>query len=483
MSKIEFQNGSIIETVESSGESVRGKVRGYAWTDEKETRFEGGIIMNSVIQIVKELEETSSTNSKQDILKREAGNELFTKVLYCTFSDHLMYGFSEKKLRELLSQGNIVKELRGLIGDDMNESKTWSDVFEMLEELSVSNINSDLRDRTILFLLSQTEEIRELYIKMLTKDLRCSISAKGINKAIKGLIKVWDIQQAYSIDKVKLKKSEWIALSLKLNGIRSTLMNEEFKSRQNKPMNGLDHVLEDLKQLNVIDNFVIDGEMVRKNIDNVPDNENFRLTASILNSDSGDKSQIEYVVFDIVPKEEFVKGESKLGFKDRLDQLNRLKELIATLGLKNIRIAPTYYTGTDHSMIETLLTKVDSEGYEGLMCIRDMPYKAKRNNGILKCKVFKTCDIKIVGFEEGDGRLKGTLGAVVVQYKDNVVNVGSGYTDAERKDIWENKDTLLGRIVEVKFKEESMDKGTGLVSLQFPTFVCLRETGKEVSYN
>lgn len=427
--------------------------------------------MEEVLRIVKELEETSSTNSKLDILKRESTNELFKKILYYTYSDHLQYGFSEKKIRELLAEGSVIG------------GRTWSNVFEMLDDLSVSNINGILRDCAICFLSNQSEDIGELYIKILTKDLRCNISAKSINKAIKGLIKTWNIQQAYSITKIQPKKGEWIALSLKLNGIRSTLMNGEFRSRQNKVMNGLDHILEDLKQLNVIDKFVVDGEMVRKNFDKIPDNDNFRLTASILNSDKNDKSGIEYVVFDILPKEEFVNGESKLGFKDRLEQLNSLRDQIKELGLNNIRIAPTYYTGTDHSMINTLLTKVDTEGFEGLMCLRNTHYKTKRNSGILKCKVFKTCDIKIIGFEEGEGRLKGTLGAVVVRYKDNNVNVGSGYSDAQREDIWKNKDTLLGRIMEVRYKEETSDKTTGLLSLQFPTYVCIRFLGKEVSYN
>jgi DNA ligase-1 len=166
-----------------------------------------------------------------------------------------------------------------------------------------------------------------------------------------------------------------------------------------------------------------------------------------------------------------------------VELLNEVKTRIQELGLKNIEVAPTYYTGTDHSMIEPLLNKVDSEGYEGLMCLRNMPYKCKRNNGILKCKVFKTADLKIIGFEEGDGRLLGTLGAIIVSYKGNEVNVGSGYKDEEREYIWKNRDNLLGRIAEVKYKEESKDKTTGLVSLQFPTFVCIREEGKEESYN
>lgn len=427
--------------------------------------------MKDVLRIIKEIEEISSTNGKLDILRKESNNKLLKKVLYYTYSDNLQYGFSEKKLREMLTTNTL------------SNQDEWNSIFDMLDTLSTSNINDSLRSNVISFLLSQSEEIRELYIKILTKDLRCNISSKSINKAIKGLIKTWDIQQAYPIDKVKLKKNEWIALSLKLNGVRSSYLNNEFRSRQNKIMNGLEHILKDLKILDITNNYFVDGEMIRKNTDRISDNENFRLTTSILNSDDNDKSNIEFVIFDILPKEEFIKGKSELSFKDRLEQLNELNERIEELDLKNVRIAPTYYTGTDHSMIDTLLTKVDSEGYEGLMCIRDMPYKAKRNNGILKCKVFKTCDIEIIGFEEGDGRLKGTLGAIIAKYKNNKVNIGSGYTDNERKYIWENKDDLLGRIVEVKYKEESKDKTTGLVSLQFPTFICIREIGKEVSCN
>jgi len=41
---------------------------------------------------------------------------------------------------------------------------------------------------------------------------------------------------------------------------------------------------------------------------------------------------------------------------------------------------------------------------------------------------------------------------------------------------------MPGRVIEVKYKEESSDKKTGLLSLQFPIFVSLREEGKEESY-
>ena len=61
--------------------------------------------------------------------------------------------------------------------------------------------------------------------------------------------------------------------------------------------------------------------------------------------------------------------------------------------------------------------------------------------------------------------------------------MGSGFTDEERSYYWNNQDKIIGRVIEVKYKETTTDKKTGLESLQFPVYVGLRENGKEVSYN
>lgn len=94
-----------------------------------------------------------------------------------------------------------------------------------------------------------------------------------------------------------------------------------------------------------------------------------------------------------------------------------------------------------------------------------------------------TMDLKVIGVEEGTSRLAGTLGALVVQYKNNTVNVGSGYDDKIRQEIWDNRENMIGKIIEVKYKEVSKDKKTGLESLQFPVFVGIRNDKNEVSYD
>ena len=100
----------------------------------------------------------------------------------------------------------------------------------------------------------------------------------------------------------------------------------------------------------------------------------------------------------------------------------------------------------------------------------------------MKVKRFYTMDLPIVGVEEGTGRLEGTLGALILDYKGNHVRVGSGFTDDQRTAIWRDVDNTVGCLCEVKYKEISKDKNTWLESLQFPVFVRLRKDKTDISF-
>ena len=84
-------------------------------------------------------------------------------------------------------------------------------------------------------------------------------------------------------------------------------------------------------------------------------------------------------------------------------------------------------------------------------------------------------DLKVVGFQEGTNKYAGTLGALVCEYKYSTVDVGSGFSDALRDEIWANKDAWLGKIITVKYFEETYNSATGLPSLRFPVFIRVRE--------
>ena len=100
-----------------------------------------------------------------------------------------------------------------------------------------------------------------------------------------------------------------------------------------------------------------------------------------------------------------------------------------------------------------------SQGFEGAM-VKDVdaPYQqGKRSNGWLKVKAVDAEDCPVVSVHEGEGRLAGTMGHVVVENNGRLVRVGGGFTDEQRRTIWENRDTVIGSYLEVTFQSRTPD--------------------------
>lgn len=291
------------------------------------------------------------------------------------------------------------------------------------------------------------------------------------------------MQLGSSYDKLKLKPNERFYLSRKLNGNRCSFINGKLISRQGKEFTGLQHVIDNINNIPELQDMFIDGELIRKNTDNVSDGENFRIGTGIINSDDTSKSSIKFVIFDLFPAIELFNKQSKDDYSHRKKVLLKLKNSIKEKSLENIEIVEMVYEGTDKSEIDKWLDVAVQNDWEGLMLNKNSIYKCKRTTDLIKIKRFYTMDLKITDVEEGTGRLSGTLGALVVDFHDNKVNVGSGYNDKIRTEIWNNRDEMIGKIIEVKYKEISTDKKTGLNSLQFPVFVSVRNDKEDVSYD
>jgi DNA ligase-1 len=53
------------------------------------------------------------------------------------------------------------------------------------------------------------------------------------------------------------------------------------------------------------------------------------------------------------------------------------------------------------------------------------------------------------------------------------VNVGSGFSDVQREDFWQNRAKLVGMLAEIRADAVSKDS-EGNYSLRFPRFKCFR---------
>ena len=434
--------------------------------------WKGEMRLKEVIKLFKQIQETSSTNDKKAIIAANKDNELFKKCLVFLLDSNVTTGIAEKKYNSLEARtsdwvhNNISKEFCELL-DYIKQHNTGRDEDVIQCQAWSCGLDNDIKDFTR---------------GMITKSIKLGCDKKVVNSAIPNLIPTFDVQLGTSIEKVKLLGNEKIFISRKLNGTRTAFVGDKCMTRQGKEYKGLDHIISDLQKIVGTEMFV-DGELLYKNKEGLSDSEAFQKGTGIAMSKDNDKSELKLVIFDMFPLDEFWSGKSKEPYSNRKKHLIELGEKITELGTDNLEIVHMCYEGYDHSEIWKWLDYAERHDWEGVILNLDTPYECKRTKNLIKVKKFYTYDLEVIGVEEGTGRNKGTLGALVVKYKNNTVNVGSGFTDEERSYYWNNQDKIIGRVIEVKYKEITTDKKTGLESLQFPVYVGLRENGKEVSYN
>lgn len=288
-------------------------------------------------------------------------------------------------------------------------------------------------------------------------------------------MKKWNVQLAKTIDENHIQDGAWFTLTQKLNGIRGTFYKGAILGRNGTAYAGLEHIVQALEPFR---DYVFDGELTLADPGDLTDSEAFRAAAGLVRRKGGDKSNLALTIFDAVPVAEFEAGASKANYRKRREWLDEFARKLD--GVSCVRVLPVLYQGVNAAVIPALLSQMTREGKEGLIANLDTPYLCKRNPGILKIKQFYTMDLPIVRCERGTGKNADTLGALIVSYNGYEVGVGTGFTEDDRWEIWNDRDRLVGTLCEVKYKEISSNRHGG-ESLQFPSFVALRPDKREVS--
>lgn len=103
--------------------------------------------------------------------------------------------------------------------------------------------------------------------------------------------------------------------------------------------------------------------------------------------------------------------------------------------------------------------------------------QTKRSDAWLKMKPFIAVDLEIVGVEQGtsDGKFAHTMGNIICEGKDQGrrirVEVGSGFSEELRDEIWQARGKVLGRVVEIHADALTQNQQSdGEWSLRFPRF-------------
>lgn len=242
--------------------------------------------------------------------------------------------------------------------------------------------------------------------------------------------------------------------SPKLDGIRAVVRGGVVYSRSNKPIPNR-WVQDKLCHLEHFDGELIVGEPTSKSV--------YRDTTSHVMSHDKEDFDLRFYVFDHIETMQLeytgrakkIKGGGATVFKHEQRLLIGMDALLA---------------------YEEMCLEL---GYEGLI-LRDpnAPYKCGRSTVregyLLKLKRFMDAEAVVIGFEERmenlneartnelgrtsrsshkeNKRGRGDLGALLLRTPEGVeFACGTGFVDAERAEIWANRDRILGSVAKYKF--------------------------------
>ena len=421
-------------------------------------------------QIIQELAADNSRLAKEAIIKREhdkGNSELFE-------------GF-KMALDPMVTFG--VKKVPSFSGPD-GQGLPWAAFKQLADSLAKRELTGHAaRDAIELALgASTTAQWNDWYRLILIKDLRCGVSEKTINKIAKGTVPLFECMLAHDGANHEKKITGKKLLEPKLDGVRViTIINKDnntatMYSRNGKILENFGHITSAIEQnINLFtQSVVLDGEMVSSSFQ--------ALMKQVHRKTDVQSNDARLMLFDVLSVGEFKSGKSLLGQKQRSNKLRSMKEIFDTVG--SIDIIPQKEVDLDSYVGELEFKQYNKDaieaGFEGIM-IKDVSavYEAKRSHSWLKMKPFIEVSLVVIGLEEGTGKNEGRLGALICEGEDDGkrirVNVGSGFTDEQRKDYWEDQEVMIDQIVEIRADAATLNQDSdNIYSLRFPRFLRFR---------
>ena len=441
---------------------------------------------SEITKALKELSGISSNLQKLEWLKNHDDEDL-KNVFKFYFDSSKVTGIAEKKFDKPTSN----------MSDDFTtcDVKTFDNVIRYLDFHHTGTDVDILNIKSLMNEICSTDEEKECFKKLVCKNYPMGVDYKTINKVFPNLIPSYEVMLADKYldlnenKKAKLfTKGRKFCIQEKLDGFRCTAWKEngsvKLISRQGKLIEGLVDIENAIKNLSLY-NFVLDGELLLTDRENIPSKEQYKATSKIVSTKDKEKHGITFNVFDLISVDEWDNKECLGDYSFRYEHLQRL--IFSENKSPSLKIVENIYIGDDVSKIDKYLIDAKEKGWEGIMVrFMDSKYEWKRSSNLLKVKPFLEMDMEIVGYEEGTNSNKGRLGALICevnhpQYGKIKTKVGGGFAEFERIAFWNMKDELIGRIVSVQYFEVTQNTATHEYSLRFPEFLELKAKGQSLN--
>lgn len=415
----------------------------------------------SVLQILDSLAAVPGRNDKLAILKQNADNEILKKFFYLALDPLVTFG---------------IKKIPPFSRND-SPALALGYVLDELSKFSSRQLTGNAAINYLAELLSSMDTVdAETIFRVIDKDPRCGVAEATVNSVWKNLIFEFPVMKAMPLDEKTIQNISFPAFSqLKLDGARAQIVISNgtvtVYSSSGRPIET--HGFFDWFAT-VTDNMVFDGELLvteptgkfmeRKKGNGIV-NRAVKGTIPVAQA-----KQLHFVAFDIIPVADWKVGVWHKEYEKRFGSLVRYSQNF----LHNASVVTTKMVNSER---EAMLhfKQLYKDGQEGtILKDKDSIWENKRSKYQIKMKGILTCDLKVVAVEEGTGKNKGKIGALVCQSADGKleVNVGTGLTDQDRA---EKFSFFVDKIVEVQYNERIVNKTDGAKwSLFLPRFVQVR---------
>src|SRR5574344_1935526 len=230
-----------------------------------------------LVQDIRALQFLPGLNAKKAFMESKVKDDNFKQFLYFSLNPMMSYNISDATINMYHSKYD------NMYHPDMDQDNSIDVFFSWCMKLSVMNgVSNSVLDELFIFLNNLPVDECNLYLELLSKKVRLGITATTVNKIFKDLIPIWEVQQAFNIQDNPIREGTEFWLTQKLNGTRATFYNGKLYSRNGSVYVGLDHIINELPK----DNYVYDGELTLVNKGDLSDNEAFRKSTGIVNSNN-----------------------------------------------------------------------------------------------------------------------------------------------------------------------------------------------------
>lgn len=408
----------------------------------------------TVAEILNQVEAAQGTNTKLKILRENKDNQELRRALELGLDSYKQFG--TKKV-DPIDRSNWEHHPPVDTDDD------WRQFFEVAEACASRSLVGNAARKALTEVFQRTTVDAEKWMRrVILKHFAIGASRKTVEKAFgEKVVETFSVQLAgkYNLGSHSELPPE-VVLQPKLDGVRCIAVVDDrggcqLFARSGKPLSNFDSTIgQELAQLPPA---AYDGEIMGKGFQSL-----MRQVHRKFNVDVSDSFM---AIFDCIPLDEWNGRQATTPYDDRRGMLEDLAEKIGQT--KYLALVTQDRVANDPAAFKACHDKYVAEGYEGAMIKRPQaPYNFGRGDAILKFKSFNDVDLRVVGFKEGSGKNRGTLGAIVVDFEGVRVSVGSGFEDDIRQDVWQNQDKYLGATAEIRYQEVTDDG-----SLRFPTFV------------